>query len=59
MMRKPIGRKSHMNKYKNLRAVLEWIIETDDKNRHKVNYDLDKTLNIAERKIRNLKLKNL
>ncbi len=43
-----------MNK---LQKILWEIINTDDKKRHKVSYDVGKTLAKAEKKIRNLKLK--
>ena len=44
-----------MNK---LRKILEDFITEDDKKRHKINYDLSKTIDKTERKIRNLKLKD-
>jgi hypothetical protein len=46
-------------KINKLRLILEWIIKTDDKGRGKINYDVGKTLNEAERKIKNLKLKEI
>ena len=44
---------------KKIRKILEWLISEDDKGRHKVNYDVGKTINKAEKKISNLKLKDL
>ena len=45
-----------MNK---LREILENLIIEDDKSRRRVSYDLSKTLDKYEKKIRNLKLKDI
>ncbi len=42
-----------------LREILYWIITTDDKGRKTINYQLHKTIDKAEKKIRNLKLKEV
>jgi hypothetical protein len=42
-----------------IREILIWLINTDDENRKKINYDVMKTIDKAERMILNLKLKNL
>lgn len=42
-----------------IRQILEKLIEEDDKNRHKIHYDVGKTVEKTERKILNLKLKEI
>lgn len=44
---------------KKIRDILYWLISEDDKGRSKVKYDLGKTIDKAEEKILNLKLKDL
>ena len=42
-----------------IREILEKLIEEDDKGRKRVNYDVGKTLDKTEKKILNLKLKEI
>ena len=41
------------------RQILERLIAEDDRGRNKINYDIGKSLNKAEKSILNLKLKDL
>jgi len=53
-----INKKIHISKNK-LRVILEWLIAHDDNNRHKPGYCIITVLDKVEKKIRNLKLKDL
>ena len=53
-----INEKIKLDKNK-LRTILEWLITHDDNNRHKVKYNITEVLDKVEKKIRNLKLKDL
>jgi len=48
-----------MRKIANIREILDALIEEDDKKRHKVSYDLSKNIDKAEKRILNLKLKQI
>lgn len=46
-------------KFRTIKEVLWWMIETDDKNRDKVCYDVGITVDRAEKMILNLKVDKL
>lgn len=48
-----------MKKPNSIKNILSDLITEDDKNRNKVSYDLNKTLDKVEKRILNLRLRDL